>query len=78
MKCECGAKVLLPKRLTGGNGAKALLMGEFFETVRVDCPECFGEGCEACGHEGYEKIRVDISWQTIKEIYRKIVETYGE
>jgi len=30
--------VLMPKRLTAENGAKALLIGEFFEFIEIQCP----------------------------------------
>jgi predicted RNase H-like HicB family nuclease len=52
--------VILPDELTAANGAKSLLIGEFKETVRVSG----------------EDISVDVSWMTIKEIYKKIVEHF--
>ena len=69
----------LPKTLTADNGAKGLLIGEFHEEYRVPCPaECQEfEGCEACGDSGYVNEKVTVSWTTIKEIYKKIVEHFA-
>lgn len=44
--------VLLPKSLTAENGAKALLIGEFYEG------------------------KTPVTWVTIKDIYKKVVEHY--
>lgn len=45
-------KILMPKELTAGNGAKHVFIGEFHETITLQCPECeYGrdesEGCDA-------------------------------
>lgn len=37
-----GDMVVMPSALTAENGAKALLMGEFFESVTVVCEDCDG------------------------------------
>lgn len=66
--------VKLPRKLTAENGAKALLIGEFVEHVSRTCPECAGEGCEDCKGIGGWSDPVPVSWTTIKEIYKKIVE----
>jgi DnaJ-class molecular chaperone len=75
----------LPTELTAKNGAKALLIGEFFEEIHLDCCDCNGEGvtqigspeqCETCGGTGVITQRVDVEWTTIKAIYKKIVEHY--
>jgi len=66
-------KVMMPKALTAENGAKALLQGEFFETKKIDCCDCFGDGCETCDGKGYEVLKVHVSWNTIKAIYKMAV-----
>ena len=71
--------VRLPRSLTAENGAKALLTGEFHETITISCPECDGDddyvdGCSTCHAQGYINRRVAIEWDTIKRIYAKIVE----
>lgn len=41
---------LLPKELTAENGAKALLLGEFYSEIVQECPDCCGRvGPECCG-----------------------------
>jgi hypothetical protein len=62
--------VVMPRSLTAENGAKALLMGEFFE--EHECSYYNGDGELV---EYTEK--VPVSWGTIKEIYAKIVAHYG-
>lgn len=69
--------VLMPRALTAENGAKSLLMGEYFETSRQDCPECYGDGCEECGQKGYYIVKIPVRWTTIKAIYAKCVEHFG-
>lgn len=74
-----GDTVRLPRALTAENGAKALLIGEFFETVQRSCPECDGddedvEGCETCHGQGVVNQWVPVEWTTIKQIYKRIVE----
>lgn len=68
--------VIMPKRLTAENGAKALLMGEFTVLFPEECDECFGENedCEVCGGAGQVMRRVNVPWTVIKEIYAKAVE----
>lgn len=75
--------VLMPKRLTAENGAKALLAGEFFESVHIPIPrECDCNNCGICDRandqeikgEDSEELRVPVSWTTIKAIYEKAVE----
>ena len=36
--------VMMPRELTAENGAKALLIGEFEESIILPCPRCDGEG----------------------------------
>ena len=67
-------KILLPKKLTADNGSKALLIGEFHETLNIDCPTCYGDGCKDCLNQGFHIVKVQVSWTTIKNIYKKIVE----
>lgn len=69
--------VLMPIELTAENGAKAALMGEFFEWKEIHC----GHGssyeasrCSVCDGAGYYVERHMISWTTIKAIYAKAVE----
>lgn len=71
--------VILPRKLTAENGAKALLMGEFFEIESIVCPVCDGDentiiDCIDCGGSGEIVTPVAVSWTTIKAIYDKIVE----
>ena len=61
--------VVMPRRLTAENGAKALLMGEFFEEREISYYNEDGEFMETI-------IKVPISWSTIKSIYDKIVSHY--
>jgi hypothetical protein len=78
---EYGA-ALMPKELTAENGAKAALIGEFFETCEVPCP-CQehigedGERCPLCGGEGVVTQKIPVSWTTIKEIYKAAVKAVG-
>jgi hypothetical protein len=52
---------LLPRELTAENGAKAALIGEFFESYEV-CADEF--------------VRVPVTWTTIKAIWRAAVEHF--
>tara|TARA_R110000764_G_scaffold72464_2_gene148608 strand:+ start:5240 stop:5542 length:303 start_codon:yes stop_codon:yes gene_type:complete len=52
--------VIMPRELTAENGAKGLLIGEFYEEIEHD--------------EGTYKVAVE--WTTIKDIYKKIVAHY--
>lgn len=56
----------MPMSLTAEDGAKLLLIGEFFETVYMNDPET--------GEDYIHK--VPVSWSTIKDIYDKIVTHY--
>lgn len=38
--------ILMPRELTAENGAKAILIGEFSETIELRCPECDGDDKE--------------------------------
>lgn len=68
--------ILMPSELTAENGAKYLMIGEFKESILVNCYECGGdfeaaEECEECSGAGEYLIDVPISWDTIKSIYQK-------
>lgn len=66
----------MPYQLTAENGAKALLMGEFSESIRVDNPEYCGCGGLCAHDEGMNytlKQDVPVSWTTIKQIYDNAV-----
>lgn len=75
--------ILMPKELTAENGAKSLLIGEFHETVSVQCEGCNGTGwldegccehiCEYCTGAGDYALKVTVGWTTIKEIYAMYV-----
>ena len=75
---ENSESVLLPRRLTAENGAKSLLMGEFSETIIISRPRCLdmdeNENCIFCDNSGEIENKVFIQWDTIKNIYKKIVE----
>jgi hypothetical protein len=62
--------VVMPRRLTAENGAKALLMGEFFEEHECSYYDANGELVE------YTE-KVPVSWDTIKRIYDMVVSHYG-
>lgn len=74
-------KILMPKELTAENGAKAALIGKFFECDRIDCPEClefgFDKYCDFCHGRGVVHIKIPISWTNIKEIYKQAVTLLG-
>lgn len=61
---------VMPRRLTAENGAKALLMGEFFEYHEISYYDEDGDEVERLE-------KVPVSWNTIKKIYDKIVSHYG-
>jgi hypothetical protein len=63
---NCTIPGVMPRRLTAENGAKGLLIGEFHETII--CHDEDGEPCE---------VKIPVEWDTIKQIYAKIVEHYG-
>ncbi len=77
-------KILMPKALTAENGAKALLIGEFKETITQSCPYCDNgvfdetEICDSCDGAGEYSLSVTVSWTTIKEIYAMTVMHLGE
>lgn len=71
----------MPLSLTAENGAKSLLSGEFFETIEINNEEYCG--CNECDYciefpdiEQIVKIKIPVSWSTIKDIYAKIVSHY--
>ena len=80
-------RILMPKRLTVENGAKAMFRGEFYEIEWITCTECAGEGfpfeedsdeeCEICDGEGKLELKTQVSWTTIKAIYALAVEKFG-
>lgn len=77
-------KIIMPRELTAENGAKALLMGEFYQTVIMPCTDCDGEGyfdgdpCIECDGAAEYTLKVPISWTTIKAIYKMAAENLGE
>ena len=72
--------VLLPRKLTAENGAKALLISEFSEHVFIECYNCYGDGiiddevCGECDGSGEFGIEISVKWTTIKKIYDMIVD----
>jgi len=76
--------IVMPARLTAENGAKALLIGEFSEEIRMICPECYGNGedhgdpCDLCDGLGNSTAEVNVSWDNIKQIYARAVEAFGK
>ncbi len=58
-----GDSVILPKELTAENGAKGLLSGEFKEQIELYDNET----------DEYYMQDVTVSWTTIKDIYKLIV-----
>ncbi|WP_159522801.1 hypothetical protein [Sunxiuqinia indica] len=76
--------VVMPRSLTAENGAKALLIGEFFEEIEVPNEEYCGCGeCDYCieiqDEDATETViqKVPVSWDTVKRIYEKVVTHYG-
>ncbi len=72
----------MPRELTAENGAKALLIGEFHETIYLDNPDycgCDDDMCECREYDEPETIpqKIIIEWSTIKEIYKMAVEHLG-
>lgn len=73
--------VLMPKRLTAENGAKGALSGEFKEVINVTCHECDGSGeddeydaaCAECNGTGAIEQNVAVTWDTIKDIYKRAI-----
>ena len=72
--------IKLPTELTAENGAKGALMGEFLESIELDCPECecgdWDDDCEICNGSGSYVQSVTVQWSTIKEIYAKTVKHF--
>lgn len=75
-----GETVVMPRRLTAENGAKYVFIGEFFEMVNYSChyEACTPGDCPVCGGTGTVNIKVPVSWDTIKKIYKKAVDYFGE
>ena len=61
----------MPSTLTAENGAKGLLMGEFFENREI---RFYNEDGVLIEHTE----KVPVSWSTIKDIYSKIVSHYKD
>lgn len=84
--------ILMPKRLTAENGAKAALSGEFKVLGgEYQCPECEGDGlgpacphaegestCEVCQGAGTVRDEVAVPWDVIKPIYAAAVDLLGK
>ena len=75
--------IMVPVELTAENGAKAALVGEFYEKITMYCPHCTegmidGDVCEECDGAGEYALGVAVSWPTIKEIWKKAIEVVGE
>ena len=72
--------ILIPKKLTAENGAKALLIGEFYEKLQLRCPDCDGtdKDCDICKGDGYYIQEIPITWSIIKLIYKKAVHYLGK
>lgn len=65
----------MPKELTAENGAKAALIGEFYERIEVNNPDHANDPDDEPEFVRYD---VQISWTTIKRIYKRCVELLGE
>lgn len=71
--------VAMPRELTAENGAKALLIGEFFEELVIQCSECSNidigvqDNCHICDGRGEYSQTVPVQWSTIKDIYAMAV-----
>ena len=59
----------MPERLTAENGAKSLLIGEFYEVIHIEQ--------DGLMNSGNYQVKVPVSWTTIKKIYRAAVEHYN-
>jgi hypothetical protein len=72
-------KVIMPRELTAENGAKALMMGEFFETIQVANPDYCDDETSPYNEEPETlSDKVTISWTSIKGIYKKAVEHFAK
>lgn len=72
-------QILMPRRLTAENGAKAALIGEFSVPSAQACPSCQGcdsDDCPRCDGEGVVPASILVSWTTIKAIYAAAVEHF--
>lgn len=65
---------LVPRAITAETGHKAGMMGDFTETIALDCVHCDAEGCEECQDTGQHLQHITVSWTTIKAIHQRIVE----
>ena len=72
--------ILMPRELTAENGAKAILIGEFSETIELRCPECDGDDkeCDICHGDGFYTQEIPVTWNMIKLIYHKAVQHLGK
>lgn len=75
--------VELPRKLTAENGAKAALIGEFFEEIEilVECPDQDDDDCEEFDCDGTHhtiRQRVPVSWSTIKDIWKAAVDHFEQ
>lgn len=75
--------VIMPHEITAENGSKDLMRGEFFENVEIKNQEYCGCGnCDYCNDfpdtPEYITMKVFVSWDTIKQIYRKLVKFHAK
>jgi len=74
--------ILMPRKLTAENGAKAELSGEFKIDVEHTCTACEWDGaqddCEVCAGKVQYMQTVIVPWDTIKEIYKASVKFLGK
>jgi hypothetical protein len=74
--------VLMPRSLTAENGAKALMIGEFFQHSFIPNPSYCGCGkCDFC-HDFPDtpetiESKIPVSWNLIKKIYAFAVKHLG-
>ena len=68
----------VPVEITAESGHKAGMIGDFHESVSMQCTECDSgdpdPDCEVCGGSVEFEGRAQVSWSTIKAIHRRIVE----
>ena len=77
-----GADIVLPRELTAANGAKAALIGEFFQEteISVECPD-EGDDCEEYDCDGTHHTithKVPVTWSTIKSIWKAAVDHFEQ
>ena len=75
--CPEGCQAV-PQKITAETGHKYALLGEFSESITLECLDCYGEGhtdpdCEVCRGEYHYQQPVPIGWGTIKRIHDRIV-----